>query len=111
MKNTKTNFYGPPERMNSAVLKQAEERKQVLCNDNLDSVSQVSAMTPKTSALTYISDGTNDKQSHVSKASKKSTSTTVSTKEKMVQLEAELKAERERRIKAEQTVETLKMKK
>jgi hypothetical protein len=100
--------------MNSAVLKQAEERKQVFCNDNLDSVSQVSAMTPKTSALTYISDGTKmeaDKQSQVSKASKKSTLTTVSTKERMAQLEAELKAERDRRIKAEQTVETLKMKK
>lgn len=105
MKDSKTYFYGQPERMDIEVLKQAEETKHVLCNDNLDSVSRVSAMTPKTDQVTYISNKSKkteaDKVSSVSKASKVSQSTTQSTRQRMEQLEAELAQEKERRIKAE----------
>ena len=89
---SKRYFLGSPERMDSAVLRQAEETKHVLCNDeNLDKVSRVSALTPKSkmSKVTYVSDKTKleddkittvSKQSKLSKQSTVSKSTTMSTK-------------------------------
>jgi hypothetical protein len=94
----KTRFYPTPDRMTVAKPRTetlSKEETKKTDNDDLDSVSKVSAMTPKTDM---------DARSRASNVSSVSKATTQSTKIKMQALQTELEEERKRRIEAEKEV-------
>lgn len=81
------------EETKSFVSKASSKQSRARDSDGLDSVSQISVTTPKS-----FTRGTSHMGDSVSYVSSQSKTTTVSTKQKLHELESELNQERELRI-------------
>ena len=106
--HTRMNNQQPTAQAAAAQRMQPEETKsrasRARDSDGLDSVSQVSVTTPKSNVGGPLSRMGGDSVSYVSH---KSNSTTVSTKQKLQDLERQLQAERDMRIQMEQRMAAL----
>lgn len=109
----KPSFYAPPLYSNldklkqKTIIKYSEEKKHA-ADDDLDDVSRVSVLTPKTnmsaSRVSYVS----NKSKSVDHFSSVSKTTTQSTIMKMQNLQKELEIEKRRREEAEREISMLK---